>query len=166
MFVGGVLHTCPALPLLGTVCLLAQLWSEPNYAQEHNQEKGQCHSRLMGNSSPPFPKLHFYTKFHLLEFIPSLFSTTSDINTCKLSALPSFTSSAINDIKGRKLLHTTYPYSDTPVQAHVCLHRKINVSFYQSLSAITHSSGMQQLFIFPKYYIIDSPLILGHPWLT
>lgn len=34
VFVGGIIHTCPALPPLGSVCLQAQVWglSEPNYS--------------------------------------------------------------------------------------------------------------------------------------
>lgn len=45
MFVGSIIHACPALPLLGGVCLQAQVWglSEPKYSYKHNQEKGQCH---------------------------------------------------------------------------------------------------------------------------
>lgn len=95
MFVGSIIHACPALPLLGGVCLQAQVWglSEPNYSYKHNQEKGQCHPWLMKQLptfqttfpetsflhevSPvvihPFPLLNHFRHQHLQAFSTTFF---------------------------------------------------------------------------------------------
>lgn len=81
----------------------------------------------------------------------------------------SFTSSAINDCQRQKVPTQPNTYTVTHLCRLMCACiEKLIYLCYQSLSAITHSSGMNQFFTFSDFYIIDSPLILGHPkaWLT